>query len=120
MPISTKPNTPVFGLVDIGIDNGTYAGEVFSTCNDFGKKTVDLLLQILDGKDAKEIPFQNMNEEKAHLNYEYLLQSGIDSKLLPKDAVYYQKPLSVYQKYKSTFYLIYTKWLLIINGIFRQ
>ncbi len=114
--IGSFTNTPVFGLVDLGIDNGTYAGGVFSTSNDFGKKTVELLLQILDGKDARKIPFQYMNEEKAHLNYEYLLQSGIDSKLLPKDAVYYKKPLSVYQKYKSTFYLISFLSLLVILG----
>lgn len=114
--IGSFTNTPVFGLIDLGVDNSTYAGGVFSTTNDFGKKAVELLLQILDGKDARKIPFQYMNKEKAYLNYEYLLQSGIDSKLLPVDAVYYKKPLSIYQKYKSTFYFISFLSLLIILG----
>jgi len=33
--IGSFTNTPVFGLIDLGIDNAAYAGGVFSTCNDF-------------------------------------------------------------------------------------
>ena len=114
--IGSFTNTPVFSLLDIGTDNGTYAGGVFPTCDQLGKKTADLLLQILNGKNANEIPFQEIDVPQAQLNYEYLVRSGIKKELLPEDAVYYQKPDSFYHKYKATVTTIISCLLLLIMG----
>ncbi len=114
--IGSFTRTPVFSLLDIGVDNGTFAGGVFPTCDELGKKTVNLLLQILNGKNANEIPFQKIDVPQAQLNYEYLVRSGINKRLLPEDAVYYQKPDSFYHKYKTTVTTIISCLLLLIMG----
>ncbi|WP_321426250.1 ABC transporter substrate binding protein [uncultured Bacteroides sp.] len=114
--IGSFTRTPVFSLLDIGVDNGTFAGGVFPTCDELGKKTVNLLLQILNGKNANEIPFQKIDVPQAQLNYEYLVRSGINKELLPEDAVYYQKPDSFYHKYKTTVTIIISCLLLLIMG----
>lgn len=98
--ISSFTNTPIFSLLDIGIETGVFAGGFFSSSYDYGTKATYLLDQVITGKDVKDIPFQFVSKPKAHLNYEYLIKFGIDKKLLPKDAIYHQIPPSFYQQNK--------------------
>jgi len=97
--ISSFANTPVFCLFDSKTDHEIFAGGFYSTIDKYSAKVVNVLNQILAGKDAKDIPFQYANEACARLNYDYLMSFGINEKLLPKDAVYYNKPLSLIQKH---------------------
>ena len=97
--ISSFANTPVFSLFDSKTDHVIFAGGFYSSIDYYSAKVADVLRQIIAGKDAKDIPFQYANEACSHLNYDYLMSFGISKKLLPKDAVYYNKPLSFIQKY---------------------
>lgn len=97
--ISSFANTPVFSLFDSKTDHVIFAGGYYSSIDDYSAKVAEVLRQILAGKDAKDIPFQYANEARVRLNYDYLMSLGISEKLLPKDAVYYNKPLSFIQKY---------------------
>ncbi len=97
--ISSFANTPVFSLFDSKTDHVIFAGGYYSTIDNYCTKVADVLRQILVGKDAKDIPFQYANEACSHLNYDYLMSFGINNKLLPKDAVYYNKPIGFIQKH---------------------
>ena len=97
--ISSFANTPVFSLFDSKTDHVTLAGGFYSTIDNYSTKVADVLHQIIAGKDAKDIPFQYANEACVRLNYDYLMSFGINKKLLPKDAVYYNKPLSFIEKH---------------------
>jgi len=97
--ISSFANTPVFSLFDSKTDHVIFAGGFYSSIDYYSAKVADVLRQIIAGKDAKDIPFQYANEACSHLNYDYLMSFGISKKLLPKDAVYYNKPLSLIQKH---------------------
>nr|WP_320039180.1 ABC transporter substrate binding protein [uncultured Bacteroides sp.] len=97
--ISSFANTPVFSLFDSKTDHVIFAGGYYSTIDNYCAKVADILRQILAGKDAKDIPFQYAKEACSHLNYDYLMSFGINKKLLPKDAVYYNKPLGFIQKH---------------------
>ncbi|WP_321518702.1 ABC transporter substrate binding protein [uncultured Bacteroides sp.] len=97
--ISTFANTPVFSLFDSKTDHVIFAGGFYSTIDNYTAKVVDVLHQIIAGKDAKDIPFQYANEACARLNYDHLIDFGISKKLLPKDAVYYNRPLSFIEKH---------------------
>jgi signal transduction histidine kinase len=97
--ISSFANTPVFSLFDSKTDHVIFAGGYYSTIDNYCVKVADVLHQILAGKDAKDIPFQYANEACVRLNYDYLMSYGINKKLLPQDAVYYNKPLSFIQKH---------------------
>lgn len=95
--ISSFANTPVFCLFDSKTDHVIFAGGFYSTIDNYSAKVADVLHQIIAGKDAKDIPFQYANEACVCLNYDYLMSFGINKKLLPQDAVYYNKPLSFIQ-----------------------
>jgi PAS domain S-box-containing protein len=97
--ISSFANTPVFCLFDSKTDHVIFAGGFYSTIDNYTAKVVDVLHQIIAGKDAKDIPFQYANEACVRLNYDYLMSFGINKKLLPKDAVYYNKPLGFIEKH---------------------
>ena len=97
--ISSFANTPVFSLFDSKTDHVIFAGGYYSSIDNYSAKVAEVLRQILAGKDAKDIPFQYANEARVRLNYDYLMSLGISEKLLPKDAVYYNKPLSFIQKH---------------------
>ncbi len=97
--ISSFANTPVFSLFDSKTDHVIFAGGYYSSIDNYSAKVAEVLRQILAGKDAKDIPFQYANEACVRLNYDYLMSLGISEKLLPKDAVYYNKPLSFIQKH---------------------
>ncbi|WP_321517964.1 ABC transporter substrate binding protein [uncultured Bacteroides sp.] len=91
--ISSFTNSPVFGLTDFETDLGNFTGGYYSTCEDYGTKSGEILNRILEGKKASDIPFQLAAMPKAHLNYVHLIQAGLDKKLFPSNAVYYQKPI---------------------------
>jgi len=98
--ISSFTKTPVFSLLDCNIYYGSLAGGFFSSSSSYGTKAAEALQLILSGKKASDIPFQHVSSPSNHLNYEYLIRSGIDKDLLPKEAVYYQKPPSFFEQNK--------------------
>ncbi|MDD4821954.1 MAG: ABC transporter substrate binding protein [Bacteroidales bacterium] len=119
--ISNFTNTPVFSLIDIGLSSGQFAGGVMSTSHDYGEKTGELVVQILNGKKVSEIPFQRLGNQTAHLNYDELKRGGIDLDLLPDKAIYYQRPLSFYEQHMVMIYIfcfsIFVIWLVLIIWI---
>ncbi|BEH00289.1 ABC transporter substrate binding protein [Bacteroides sedimenti] len=115
--IGSYSNTPVFNLLDVGSNNAFFAGGCYSTSNANGEKTVEILNQILNGKDATVIPYQHLESPQAHLNYDFLIRCGVDKALFPKDAVYYNKPPLFIQEHKM-FIISIVGFILIFFTIF--
>jgi PAS domain S-box len=96
--ISSFTDLPMFGLTDFGDDLGDFAGGYYSTSEDYGNKSGEILNMVLNGKKANEIPFQLAPFPRAHLNYRNLIQTGLDKKYYPSDAVYLHKPASFFEE----------------------
>lgn len=113
--IGSFANTPVFNISDVGSNNVFFSGGCYLTSNAIGEKTAELLNQVLDGRDAAEIPFQNLKSPQIHLNYDYLIRFGIDKALFPEDADYYNKRPSFFQEHKAL--VIYIVGFIVISFI---
>ena len=104
--ISSFTNSPVFGLTDFGNDLGDFSGGYYSNCEDYGNKSAEILDQILAGKKANEIPFQFAAKPNTYLNYDHLIKAGLNEKLFPSLAVYYQKPVGFIEQNKVLVVLV--------------
>lgn len=95
-------HTPVFVLNDMDLTRSNFAGGYYISGEDFAKKFVEVVNEILLGKPAASIPYQNGGLPDKYLNYVALHWYQIDPQLFPQDAVYLKAPLSFYQQYKFT------------------
>ncbi len=100
--ISSFVNTPVFCLFDTKNDYASSAGGYYASIDDYEAALSDILHQLINGKNIKDIPFKYTLSAHLYLNYDYLMKFGIDKKLLPQDAIYHNKPLSFIQKYNHS------------------
>lgn len=106
--IGSFSSTPIFTLEDIGVKEGFMAGGHFYTSEDLRKTVSSTLLKILTGIPAKNIPTQYMSKAYNVLNYNTLVYANIPTILFPKNAIYYQKPESIIDKYKYQFLGFFT------------
>ena len=97
--------TPVFTLSETDTKSGFFAGGYYVPIADFAEKTVVCLRRILSGERASDIPSVTVGEPVIALNYENLKEHGIDPVDFPENAVYFQKPLTFYEKYRSYIYV---------------
>lgn len=105
---------PIFTLSDIGINN-TLAGGYMISQKEVKEKIALSLLSMLSIKKDKGTPFQYAGNPTNILNYQNLKNKGIDPSLFPSDAIYYQKPEHVFQKYKYQILSVVFFIILIIT-----
>ena len=90
--ISYFDNHPVFTLEDNGIYDGDMAGGYFYLGKDFAHTVMRTLREVLDGKEAKDIPLQVAGKPNYYLSYPILQKAGIPTSLYPDNAVYLFAP----------------------------
>lgn len=104
-------SSPVFTLTDMDIENSNFVGGFYISTQDFTKKFVDIIREILDGTPASAIPYQLGGKPATYLNYLALQWYQVDPELYPADAVYYKAPLSFYERYA---YLIWSTLFALV------
>lgn len=107
-------HTPVFVLNDMDIGRSNFAGGYYISIEDFTKKFVSVLDQILGGKPARSIPYQNGGIPQRYLNYVALQWYQISPDVYPVDAVYIKAPLSFYEQYKWVIWLSCCAFILSV------
>lgn len=106
--------SPVFTLSDLNTKTGNFAGGYFISIENSAQSLVNVLRQAIKGKTIRNIPIRTTGEPEVYLNYHHLLHHGINPQLCPRDAVYYEKPPTVFEKYKIYFICGITVVLLMI------
>ena len=88
----------VFGLYDMGIREGVLAGGVYPTTEELQSMLINVLTKIENGVQPKDIPLVKLENARTYLNYHTLKRYGIPEKLYPKDAIYFGKPVSFFER----------------------
>lgn len=88
----------VFGLYDVGIRDGVLAGGVYPTSEELQSKLIDVLMKIENGVQPKDMPLVKLDNANTYLNYQTLKKYGIPENLYPKNAIYYGKPISFFER----------------------
>lgn len=88
----------VFGLYDVGIRDGVLAGGVYPTTEELQSKLIDVLMKIESGVQPKDMPLVKLDNANAYLNYQTLQKYGIPENLYPKNAIYFGKPISFFER----------------------
>lgn len=110
--ISKLVRTPVFTLYDAGVENGFICGGHYITTQQQSEILYETLTRIMNGTKASDIPVTNISHAHTYLNYHKLTTYNIPERLYPKDAIYYEKPVDVFEKNKEAIILI-----IIIAGL---
>ena len=108
-------HSPVFVLNDMDIAISNFAGGYYISSDAFAYKFVGVVKDILAGKPASAISYQNGGQPRKYLNYVALQWYHIDPARFPEDAVYLKAPLSFYQQYKMTIWTLFV--VLVIAGV---
>lgn len=98
--ISKDSSVPVYHVYDFGVNNGTIGGSLISGKVQ-GTEAGKLALEVLKGKDVRDLPIETKNTNHFVFDYEQLRRFGISTKVLPKDAELINKPFSFYETYKE-------------------
>ena len=88
----------VFGLYDVGIRDGVLAGGVYPTTEELQSKLIDVLMKIENGVQPKDMPLVKLDNANTYLNYQTLKKYGIPENLYPKNAIYFGKPISFFER----------------------
>ena len=106
-------NAPFFTVLDIGIDNAFLGGMVTVPENQ-GQLAAELGIQLLYGELLEDLP-RVKDKNEYHFNWEELNRWNIRIKDIPKGSVILNKPQTVYNQYRTFFFL--TLSLIIIMFI---
>lgn len=88
----------VFGLYDVGIRDGVLAGGVYPTSEELQSKLIDVLMKIENGVQPKDMSLVKLDNANTYLNYQTLKKYGIPENLYPKNAIYFGKPISFFER----------------------
>lgn len=109
--------SPLFTLTDEDLTANSFAGGYYSTATAFGESLVALVDRVLKGEQPRDIPESEGGMASASLCYPVLEAYGISPSLYPKDAVYINRPQSIYQQYKKEMALVLFIALIIFGAI---
>lgn len=93
-------NPPVYTIIDLGLENGNFAGGHYISIEDFNEAIIFTIDEILEGKNSSAIQDRVGGTPNTYLNYQHLLSHGIAPSSFPKDAVYFDEPPTFVEKYK--------------------
>ena len=88
----------VFGLYDVGIRDGVLAGGVYPTTEELQSTLINVLMKIENGVQPKDMPLVKLDNANTYLNYQTLKKYGIPENLYPKNAIYFGKPISFFER----------------------
>lgn len=111
--IGSVSKVPIFTMWDMGLADSYTAGGYFSSINDLSEISLKLVLRVLNGENARTIPFQQA-KPNAYLNYYTLSRYHNININYPDNAVYYHKPENLFYKYRYYFAFV---GLIILAGI---
>ncbi len=104
---------PVFHLWEHGIGRGLLGGKVISHYQQ-GRKAADIVNQILSGKQISSFEVITESPNIYLFDYNSINKFQINKKLLPKNAIILNKPISFYSKHKLLIDIITPIFLILV------
>lgn len=105
--ISTYSKVPIFTLTDFDTNNETsLCGGYYNSTQDLSKTATDMIDKFENNQYIPWGTIVDSNSPKKYLNFKLLMSKGIDSSLIPQDAVLFGKPLSFYERHRRTVWVI--------------
>lgn len=107
-------NCPVYGVWDFFFYNGCATGGCITRGFDQGAKAAQLAHRILNGEQASHIPVVSEYLTRFMVDYNRLIQFGVDQSGLPKDCIILNQPYSLYRENPTLFWKIALVILLFV------
>lgn len=104
----------VFGLFDYGIREGVLTGGVYPTNSELAAALSKVLDEIEDGKAPRDMPLTFIDKAGTYLNYRNLKHNGVDEKLYPDDAIYYERPMGFMERYRHQVLVLLCAAVLLV------
>jgi len=93
--------SPIYDITDIGfVQTGSSSGGYFVLWENIRKKMLKLVDKALNGNLSNLKKYEDEGSIEKYVNFGYLKKRGINTKLIPNEAVVYGAPPTFWQKYK--------------------
>jgi two-component system, sensor histidine kinase and response regulator len=106
-------NIPIYGVYEAFLGNGIIGGKLVSRYTQ-GKGAGKIAIEILNGKNAEDIPITVLRPDKFKFDYEKLKQAKINIKDIPKESILINKNLTFYEKNKNMVIFIIALFILLL------
>jgi signal transduction histidine kinase/ABC-type uncharacterized transport system substrate-binding protein/CheY-like chemotaxis protein len=104
-------NSPMFTTTDVGIHNA-FLGGLVTVSEKQGELAAQIAVKILNGTPLSEI--KDVHDKNEYIfNYKELKRWNISQKDLPENSIILNKPLTVYNQYKTFFFLTLSLIILL-------
>lgn len=111
-------NPPVYLIVDLGLENGNFAGGHYISVADFNETVVLTLEEMLKG-DSRFVKADRIaGIPRTYLNYQHLYTHGIDPYNYSGNAVYFDEPPTFLEKYRVSIICGVVIFFLLLSIIF--
>lgn len=97
--------------------NGMIGGYAYGQ-SDYNNKIIQTIKEILDGKQARDIPFYRPSDDKPIINYEVLLRKGLSLSNFPAETEFFNKPLTFWEQYN--YFILGTIGCIVLLILFFQ
>jgi len=91
---------PVFTLRESYVNEGGFIGGYYYDSNEIAQRLAMAVREIVDGKQARDIPFYYPKNSYPLINYTILKNSNLSELSVPSEAVYINKPQTIWERYK--------------------
>jgi len=108
----TRPDVSLYTTCDFDIGKDSILGGYVVDGVRQGKTAAELAEKILHGKDVNSIDPIYQVANVAMFDHSLLIKKNINPKLLPKSAVLLNSPVSLYDKYRPYFWIIFLLLIL--------
>lgn len=112
--MTSRTQAPIFITNNIGLDRGWFIGGYFNDAAFWGEMIGSMLTDIFKGVSPTEILPQLYRDEQCNINYEVLSKFKLSKKNLPKETIYSNVPLSLFERYKVEVTLAVVLFLIIV------
>mgnify|MGYP001543096114 FL=1 len=97
--VASSPQ-PVFALRGAYINKAGFIGGHFYDQAELEQSLTNIIGQMLQGKEMRDIPFVYSKKSYPLVNYAQLELDELDAELCPSNTIFLNKPLTFWQKYK--------------------
>lgn len=91
---------PVFTLREPYVNEGGFVGGYYYDSNEIAQRLAEIVHEIVNGKQARDIPFYHPKHSYPLINYTILKNSTLSKRLVPSETVYINKPQTLWERYK--------------------
>ena len=110
-------NTPVYNVLSYGIGNGGIVGGKVISHFEQGKKAGEIVLDILTGKNAKDLYIGNDGANEYIFDYDELKKFDIEKSSLPKESIILNNPIDAIKEHEDFLISIVFIFLGLVSTI---